>query len=264
MSEADARRRLGTAEYFGRLAESYGSGEYYRKRREAVIAEVRRALGARGRLLDLGCGDGRYLAEFAKLPGCGFIAGADLSLEMLCEARRRLDHERSPALACCDAMALPFRSGIWDAVFCSHVLQIVDDVRQCLSEIVRCLAPRGMLIVAGGPLGALRQMDGLIGTHWSSGLRRMVSRAARARRSLGPGDLRRACESLGLSVQIKELSFTATGADLAEGYRVRRLPLMERGEREAAERILAKIEREHGATQVELTETLLFGSRASV
>ena len=161
----------------------------------------------------------------------------------------------------CDGSS--FRSHSWDAIFCSHVLQIVEDVRQCLSEIVRCLSPRGLLIVAGGIGGARGQIGARIGNEWWSELRRMFPRPRRTRSSREPGELRSACESIGFTVEIKEARFMATGADLAEMYRIRWMPLVASAERAAAEQILGRVEHEYGATKIEMTETLLVGSRGS-
>jgi SAM-dependent methyltransferase len=57
---------LSVAEYFARFASSYGAGEYYRKRRAVAVAEIGRRLGKIASLLDLGCGNGTYLAGFER------------------------------------------------------------------------------------------------------------------------------------------------------------------------------------------------------
>src|SRR5215469_9647444 len=80
---------LSVAEYFARLASSYGAGEYYRKRRVAAVAELGRRLGKIESLLDLGCGNGTYLSGFREVVDPKFLVGADLSFRMAQEALRR-------------------------------------------------------------------------------------------------------------------------------------------------------------------------------
>jgi hypothetical protein len=73
---------LSVAEYFARLASSYGAGEYYRKRHVAAVAELGRRLGKIESLLDLGCGNGTYLSGFREVVDPKFLVGADLSFRM--------------------------------------------------------------------------------------------------------------------------------------------------------------------------------------
>lgn len=276
MSHSAPSRRDISAEYFGRLAATYGTGEYYRKRRAAVVAEVDqivaagdqvdkvgRTLAGAGNLLDLGCGNGGYLLEFRKSFAGVFVAGADFSPEMLREVQRRCVDDRSPPLVRCDARALPFRSHRWHAIFCSHVLQLVDDLHQCLADIARCLSPGGLLIIAGGVTGARRQMAEAIGdSHWSK-LAELFPRAASRRQRRDPDEYRRACEEARLTVESKTVRFVVTLADLAEWYQVRWLPLLAEPARRAAEQILSDAIGARRAHQIELSEALLFAHQAN-
>ena len=81
--------RRGTADYFTRLARTYGDGRYYEVRRQAVVNAVADEIRKAPAILDLGCGDGNYLAEFAKIRGAHGLVGADLTFDMLREARER-------------------------------------------------------------------------------------------------------------------------------------------------------------------------------
>src|SRR5215467_8015226 len=111
---------LSVAEYFARLASSYGAGEYYRKRRAAALVEIGRRLGKIESLLDLGCGNGTYLAGIKDALDSKFLVGTDLSFRMAQEAVRR---GVTRTIVAGDAALLPFRSASFRAIFCSHVLQ---------------------------------------------------------------------------------------------------------------------------------------------
>ena len=89
---------------------------------------------ARGRVLDLGCGDGRFLA-----PGA---IGLDLDREKLRAAR-----ERSPLVVQADAHALPFRDATFDTVMANRMLNDAGRIDDVLEEIARVLRADGTLVV---------------------------------------------------------------------------------------------------------------------
>lgn len=96
------------------------------------IARALRSL-ARGRVLEVGCGTGRWLSE---LPGA---LGIDTSLAMLARSR-------SP-VAAADAVALPFRPATFDFVYCVNVLHHVNDRNACFREARRVLRDGGIAAV---------------------------------------------------------------------------------------------------------------------
>jgi ubiquinone/menaquinone biosynthesis C-methylase UbiE len=95
--------------------------------------------GARGRVLDLGCGTGRNLPRYA--PGVR-VVGLDPSAEALARARRRAPG--IPLVRGC-AEALPFRAGAFDTVVSGLVFCSVDDPPRGLAEVRRVLGPGGTL-----------------------------------------------------------------------------------------------------------------------
>ncbi len=107
------------------------------------IAAVLRSLaeGAE-RILEVGCGTGRWLAELR--PIVRQVYGLDLSPGMLREARRQhglLD------LACGRAEQLPFPEAAFDLVFCVNALHHFDQPRAFICEARRLLRPGGALAV---------------------------------------------------------------------------------------------------------------------
>ena len=107
------------------------------------------------RILDVGCGSGRHLAEAARLQGA-LAVGADLCLEDLTAARERMDfHEKVGAtgggpweVLAANAAHLPFASETFDLVICSEVLEHIPDHARAVDELVRVLKPGGDLVVS--------------------------------------------------------------------------------------------------------------------
>jgi ubiquinone/menaquinone biosynthesis C-methylase UbiE len=96
--------------------------------------------GARGRVLDVGCGTGRNLPLLA---GRGLpVIGIDPHLDALRAARRRAP---GVPLVAASAEALPFRDRAFDTVVSSLVFCSVPDPRRGLAEVRRVLARGGSL-----------------------------------------------------------------------------------------------------------------------
>jgi len=95
--------------------------------------------GARGRVLEVGCGTGRNLPLY--LRGTPVVA-VDPDLPALRAARRRAP---SVPLVLARAEALPFRDGAFETVVSGLVFCSVHDPRGGLAEVRRVLAPSGRL-----------------------------------------------------------------------------------------------------------------------
>lgn len=94
------------------------------------------------RILDLAAGTGTSAGPFASAGA--FVVPCDFSLGMLKVGRRR-----SPDLAFVagDALQLPFRDAVFDAVTMSFGLRNVADAGAALQEMARITKPGGRLVI---------------------------------------------------------------------------------------------------------------------
>jgi SAM-dependent methyltransferase len=89
------------------------------------------------RILDLGCGDGKALAQIAYHWPQHRVVGLDRTIGSW-RSRRVLG----------DAQALPVRSGSIDLLYGVQVLQYLPDKVACLADVHRVLAPGGLALFA--------------------------------------------------------------------------------------------------------------------
>ena len=99
-------------------------------------------------ILEVGCGTGHALVEFAN-KGAEVFA-IDLSDGMLNIARKRTQNkvrERSVEFCQADGVSIPFTEGQFDAIFLSFTLELFDtpEIPKVLSECHRTLKPNGRI-----------------------------------------------------------------------------------------------------------------------
>lgn len=123
------------------LAHRGGLGAVFAQR---VIALAGRP--AAGRVADIGCGTGELLAALAEAWPRSTLIGVDFAASRLRTAARGARRVR---LVDADlGAALPFADGVFDAVFCTEVLEHLTHPERCMREIRRVLAPGGRLILS--------------------------------------------------------------------------------------------------------------------
>jgi ubiquinone/menaquinone biosynthesis C-methylase UbiE len=106
------------------------------------------------RLLDLGCGTGRFslpLAGRLRLD----VTGLDSSEDMLAKAKEK-DSISIVKWVLADASALPYPNSLFDIVFMSHLLHHVDSPLKVLKECGRVLVPSGVVIIRYGAMEQIR------------------------------------------------------------------------------------------------------------
>src|SRR5436190_10850425 len=143
------------------------------------------------RILDAGCGNGRYSRFLLREADAdAIITGFDLSRKMLERARKRLGSDRVTHVAA-DLTRLPYADATFDAAVSGWVLEHLPDPRPGLRELARVLGPGGKLLL-------LATEDTLTGA--------MCSRLWHCR-TYNRTELRRICEACGLGWQ-RELWFS--------------------------------------------------------
>lgn len=94
------------------------------------------------RILDAGCGKGRYLIPLLRK---GYkVTGCDLALSALRELK-----QRDAEVAVCEISKLPFKASAFEAVLCYGVLQhLLEEERKiAVGEMRRVMKPGGLLFL---------------------------------------------------------------------------------------------------------------------
>ena len=94
-----------------------------------------------GRIIDVGCGEGRIYRLLSE-PQCLRYMGLDLSSGVLARARERLPRLR---LLRGDAGALPIRSAAASLVICQGVLHHTENPRRTFGELARVTSAGGLI-----------------------------------------------------------------------------------------------------------------------
>jgi ubiquinone/menaquinone biosynthesis C-methylase UbiE len=106
------------------------------------------------RLLDLGCGTGRFSLPLASMLGLD-VTGLDSSVDMLAKAKEK-DSDFVVKWVLADASALPYPDGSFDIVFMSHLLHHVETPLNVLKECSRVLVHSGIVMIRYGAMEQIR------------------------------------------------------------------------------------------------------------
>jgi 2-polyprenyl-3-methyl-5-hydroxy-6-metoxy-1,4-benzoquinol methylase len=123
----------------------------FARRRDFLLSHV----SAGERVLDVGCGEGRFATELVKA-GAEVVVGIDVAAEPLRRARARhpeLDLRQLPA-----AGTWPLQDASFDTVWAGEVIEHVLDTAGWLSELRRVLRSDGRLLLSTPDHGRLRML----------------------------------------------------------------------------------------------------------
>ena len=118
------------------------------RKQRGILQHLHGLVGVR--LLEVGCGDGPYLA-LASQQDAASIVGVDISTLILREARQRVVHEGRAGivrLAAADAVSLPFADALFDRLLATQVIEHVPRHEAALGEMRRVLRPGGELVIS--------------------------------------------------------------------------------------------------------------------
>jgi SAM-dependent methyltransferase len=153
-----------TGEHYGELFGDFSAATYWEEPRQLLSERLERnGIAWRGlagrRLLDAGCGGGRYSVAWWLL-GAKRVTGVDISPRNIATARRRVEEAAISGVEFVegDVLALPFPDEEFDGVFSNGVLHHTTDWRRGVAELVRVLKPGGW--------GWLYLIEAPGGLHW--------------------------------------------------------------------------------------------------
>lgn len=109
-----------------------------------------------GVIIDVGCGNGRYVKRLRTDRPDLHVVGLDIAEGIL--------REVPPPVVVADAAKLPFRDHSANGVLAMHMLYHVADIEAGLTELARLLHADGVLIASTNALADKRELDDL----WSA------------------------------------------------------------------------------------------------
>jgi ubiquinone/menaquinone biosynthesis C-methylase UbiE len=139
---------------YRRMAETKTSHWWYESTRRLLDQVLGPSLEPGGTFLDVGCGTGA--TDLWMLPR-GHLVGVDV--EPLALTLFREGHPEVAGLAACDAAALPFADGAFDALLCVTVLnhRSVTSPEAVVAEFVRVVKPGGVVCLMEPGVRRLRR-----------------------------------------------------------------------------------------------------------
>lgn len=136
------------------IASSNWDGNYYADNSEwqfhvASVALEYLQIPPTAKILDIGCGDGRFTKHLAERLPKSEILGLDPSPSMLATAQAKESPNLSFILG--DAMKLPFKNR-FDRIVAFNSLHWVSETKVALKQIQKALSPGGKVLILVAPI----------------------------------------------------------------------------------------------------------------
>lgn len=107
--------------------------------------------GREARILDVGCGTGKFIDRIRSALPMASVWGVDLVGPMLHQGMHRwARHRGSVQPIQADSERLPFADNQFDAITCAHSFHHYPDQAQAVAEMYRVLRPGGRLLLVDG------------------------------------------------------------------------------------------------------------------
>jgi len=119
----------------------------YAEEQEAKYKAALTGLRITGSVLDVGCGTGLLFSHVAA--EAELVVGADISKQLLLQARKRAEAFLNVHLVQADADHLPFKDACFGVVFAFTVLQNMPKPAETLTELKRTAKCNGAIVVSG-------------------------------------------------------------------------------------------------------------------
>ncbi|MBX3718729.1 MAG: class I SAM-dependent methyltransferase [Parachlamydiales bacterium] len=158
----------------GYVASSCWDGNHYAKNSGWQFHMAAKALGyikvpTNAKMLDIGCGDGRFTKHLAELIPDGKVLGLDLSVSMLAAAQANEAPNLSFVLG--DVTNLPFNNQ-FDRIVAFNSMHWVSEISTGLEQIKRALVPGGQVLILVAPVQVRHPIHQIINKvakqeHWS-------------------------------------------------------------------------------------------------
>ncbi|MDW4907558.1 class I SAM-dependent methyltransferase [Streptomyces sp. ADMS] len=144
LSAATDRNRLAESAYGSDrdLAARQSLYQWQTPRRDlaGIVAEQLSGVRGHGRVVDVGCGNGRFVQRLRAARPDLSLLGLDIAPGILATV--------PGAVAVADVMRLPLATGSVDAALAMHMLYHVPDIPQAVRELSRVVARDGVTIVS--------------------------------------------------------------------------------------------------------------------
>ena len=130
---------------YASIANTYDRGRSLSEAKEMLwlsLFKQHLGLDTTSRVLDIGCGTGRFSILIARQSQCA-VVGLDPSPSMLAEAKAKCPNEAEWLLA--RAEAIPFSDSLFDVCLASQVIHHFQDIHQAFVEMYRVLRYGGRL-----------------------------------------------------------------------------------------------------------------------